>query len=202
VILNLTGRLVVVVGGGSVATRRVESLHGQGATVRVVAPSVTAQIEDLARSRACEIIRREFAESDVAGAFLVHAATNSQTVNEAVARAAEAAGALVCRADAPTEGSFITPSTVARGKLLLSISTGGESPTFASVLRDRVEKQYGPEYDLWIQLFGRLRNTIQGMEGIARRKAWVNRIMETHEIRSLIAAGKLNEAEEAARLCV
>ena len=70
------------------------------------------------------------------------------------------------------------------------------------MLRDRVEKQYGPEYDLWIQLFGRLRNTIQGMDGIARRKAWVSRIMDTHEICSLVAAGKLNEAEAAARLCV
>ncbi len=202
IVVNLAGKTVVVVGGGTVATRRIESLLVQGATVTVVAPETSPVVAQWASSGHIAHIDRGYAADDINGAFMVHAATDSREVNATVTAEANARGILVCCADDPAAGSFSTPATIERGTLLIALMTGGESPSLTAVLRERLETQFGPEYDLWVQLFGRLREAVQLIAGSEHRKAKVRTILSDPTIESLILAGQLDEAEMAARQCI
>src|SRR3712207_6396749 len=122
--LLLDGRPCLVVGGGHIATRKVEGLLACGADVTVIAPEVDAALEALPVA----VRRRRYEAGDVAGFRLAIAATDDPAVNKAVFDDAEAAGIWVNSADDPDRCSFTLPSVVRRGPLVLSVSTGGHSP--------------------------------------------------------------------------
>jgi precorrin-2 dehydrogenase/sirohydrochlorin ferrochelatase len=141
--LEVSSRLVVIVGGGAVAARKARGLLDAGATrVRVVSPvfceSMPAGIER---------IGREYQTGDLNGASLVFAATDRPEVNQQVVRDANGLGVLVNRADADEEapGDFSTPAVLREGELMITVSAGG-SPALAAVirdgLRDRLERRW------------------------------------------------------------
>ncbi|HEX5506682.1 MAG TPA: bifunctional precorrin-2 dehydrogenase/sirohydrochlorin ferrochelatase, partial [Thermomicrobiales bacterium] len=136
--LALAGRRCVVVGGGAVAERKARGLLAAGAAVTVIAPRLAPGLRALADAGALTIAERPYAPGDLAGACLACAATDRREINAAVAAEARAAGALVNVADAPAEGDFTLPAVARRGGLTLAISTDGESPLVASLVRDRL----------------------------------------------------------------
>jgi siroheme synthase-like protein len=138
-ILDLAGKRCVVVGGGEVAARKVRALIVSGADVLVVAPEVAPELAALAAQGALRVEQRPFAASDLDGATLAFAATDSRAVNEAVATGARARSIFVNVADDPSACDFTVPATVRRGEVTLSISTGGRSPAFARFLREQLE---------------------------------------------------------------
>lgn len=143
--LDVGGVRCVVVGGGSVAARKVRALVEAGASVSVVSPCVCGEIEAMAaEGGGVECRRKPFEPKELEGAFLVVAATDDAAVNEAVGREARARGVLVNVVDQPTLSTFIVPATVSRGRLQVAISTGGASPAFAKRLRERLEGQLSP----------------------------------------------------------
>ena len=160
VYLDLRHRLVVVVGGGSVAERKTLGLIACGAEVRVVAPTVTAALEDMARRRAIEWIRREFDGEDLRGAHLAFAATNNPVVNTRVCQACDWQGVLVNRVESPEASDFIVPSTLRRGGLTIAVSTAGASPHLARRIRQSLEERFGDEYAAWIDLLEKARRTV------------------------------------------
>lgn len=202
IVLNLSGKTAVVVGAGAVATRRIRGLLGQGALVRVVAPDVARDVVDLAASEQIDIRVKKFSPEDLDGAFIVHAATSDSAVNHIVADEAADRGLLVCCADEMDYGNFHTPSAFSRGALTISVTTGGESPSLAAVLRERLEGQFGPEYDLWSMLFGRLRPAIQKMETAEVRKQFVCRVLDEPDVAAGILERDIDAAETAARHCI
>lgn len=139
VVLKLAGRRCVVVGGGSVATRKVGTLVRSGADVVVVAPEVAPEIESFAASGGVRVERRPFEPSDLDGAFLAFAATDSRSVNQTVAEAADERGVLTNVADDPSRSDFTNPGLVRRRDITLAISTGGRSPAFARFLREQLQ---------------------------------------------------------------
>jgi len=132
-LLDLTGRRVLVVGGGAVALRRARGLVQAGAAVEVVAPAVRAELAGLDVG----IRRRPYASGDVAGAWLVEACTDDPRVNAAVAADAAAAGVFCVRADAADQGSASTPATARAGGLTVAVSAGGD-PRRAVAVRDAI----------------------------------------------------------------
>lgn len=132
-LLELRGRDVLVVGGGSVALRRVRGLLDAGATVRVVAPVVTEAIASLE----VDVVRREFADGDVTGMWLVQACTSDPAVNAAVARAAAEHHVFCVRADAADHGSARTPAVLRRDGLTVAVNAGAD-PRRAAALRDAI----------------------------------------------------------------
>jgi uroporphyrin-III C-methyltransferase / precorrin-2 dehydrogenase / sirohydrochlorin ferrochelatase len=132
-LLDLTGRWVLVVGGGTVAARRVRSLIAAGAVVDVVAP----QISDEVRAVASSIDQRDFTDGDVDAAWLVFACTDDAAVNAAVARAAEQRGVFCVRADSAVGGSARTPAVLHRDGLTVAV-TGGDDPRRSVALRDAI----------------------------------------------------------------
>ena len=138
--LGLAGRRVVVVGGGSVAARKVDELLGAGARVRVVALRVDGAIRDLANQRRVELTERAFEASDLDDAWLAVAATSDPNANECVAAASEARRIFVNAVDDPSRASAFFGSIVRRGPFTIAISSDGELPALSRLLREVLEQ--------------------------------------------------------------
>ena len=158
IVLNLSGRRAVVVGGGEVALRKARALADAGAHVRVVAPEFTAGFAEDGRF---ECLAERYQERHLEGARVVVAATDDEAVNRQVAEDARAAGVLVNVVDRPELCDFIVPAQVRRGDLLIAISTGGAAPALAKRLRERLEKEFGPEYETYLAVLGEVREDLK-----------------------------------------
>ena len=171
--LNIKGRRCLVVGGGRVALRKVRGLLDAGANVHVVSPEIDPRIMEL--SVGAE--PRPFAESDTVGAVLVIAATDDPAVNKRVARAAEERGVPVNVVDVPELCSFFLPAVVRRGGLAISVSTSGASPALARDIRKKLEKEFGPEYEAYLELLDACRERVlQNVPSPGKRRAIFERI--------------------------
>ena len=178
--LNLTGKRVLVVGGGDVAERKIESLLETGAGIAVVSPDVTSRILLLATENRVELHRRAYKTGDCAGATFVFSATDDPDVNQKVFKDAHTAGALVNTADQPSLCDFIMPAVFRRGDISIAISTGGTSPGLAARLRQKIARLIGPEYGKLAQLLARARpQIIKQIPDQADRKALQYRILDS-----------------------
>jgi precorrin-2 dehydrogenase/sirohydrochlorin ferrochelatase len=160
ILLDLHGKKALVVGGGKVAERKIETLLNHGAIVQVVARDLTATLEDLRRSGRIEFLGEAFSDAFVDGAFVVFAATDDASLNRRVSRAAQQRGLLVNAVDQPADCNFIVPSVLSRGDLLVAVSTCGKSPAFARKVRVELERHFGEEYGLFLNLMGNLRKEV------------------------------------------
>ncbi len=158
IVLNLSSRRVLVVGGGEVALRKARALADAGAQVRVVAPEFTAGFAEDGRFE-CVAVRYE--KRYLEGARVVVAATDDEAVNRQVASDARAAGVLVNVVDRPELCDFIVPAQVRRGDLLIAISTGGAAPALARRMRERLEKEFGPEYATLLAVLREVREDLK-----------------------------------------
>jgi uroporphyrin-III C-methyltransferase/precorrin-2 dehydrogenase/sirohydrochlorin ferrochelatase len=133
--LDLTGRAVLVVGGGTVATRRARALSTAGARVHVVAPDVSTDLAELDVA----VSRRPFRPDDVDGVWLALACTSDREVNAAVAEAAEQRRVFCVRADHPAGATARTPAVLHRGEIGVAVVGGGD-PGRAVALRDAIAR--------------------------------------------------------------
>jgi len=160
IFLKLDGRRGLVVGAGTVAFDKINSLLKTGLRLRVVAPLARQEIRQLAIEGRLEWIERPFEIADIDGIDLVIAATNSAEVNAQVYREAVARRILVNSVDDPPHCDFYFGSVVSRGKLQIAISTAGESPAFAQRLRREINAQLPVDLGPWLDDLGRLRRQI------------------------------------------
>ena len=161
--LQLDGRPCLVIGGGAVAFRKAAALLRCGAKVTVVSPELSGGLKRLARDQKIRWLKRRFRPADLGGMELAVAATDDQQVNLLAAREARHQKVWINVVDQPRLCSFILPSVVRRGKLVLAISTGGASPALAKWIRRDLETRYGPE-------FGRLLARVGPLRGRVKRK--------------------------------
>jgi precorrin-2 dehydrogenase/sirohydrochlorin ferrochelatase len=158
--LDVKKRKCLVVGGGSVGTRKVKMLLKCGASVTVISPVVSEQLKTLAVNCAITLHRRSYRSSDLAGIFLVIGATDDENLNRQISDDAERLNLLCNIADRPQDCNFILPSIVNRGDLTISISTSGKSPALAKKLRKNLEDQFGDEYAVLLKLMGAIRKKL------------------------------------------
>ena len=170
VCLNITGRLCIVIGGGAVAERKVQGLLAGGGRVRVISPEVTGSLAALAEEGRIEWLCKEYSPGDLDDAFLVFAATDSREVQEAVCRDAERAAMLINVADDPDHCGFQVPATVHRGDLTLSVATGGRSPAVAAMIRRRLERDFGREYAVLLELVAMVRERVLSDDSSPRER--------------------------------
>jgi precorrin-2 dehydrogenase/sirohydrochlorin ferrochelatase len=136
----------LVVGGGTVAARKVRGLAEAGFRSVVVAPVVEARIRATTGAR---LIERTFEPSDIDRERFaaVFACTDSRAVNQLVGQLARARSIPVVVADSQSESTFFTPATFRDGGHAVAVSTGGASPALARQLRERVVAAIGPGWD-------------------------------------------------------
>ncbi|MBI3329226.1 MAG: bifunctional precorrin-2 dehydrogenase/sirohydrochlorin ferrochelatase [Nitrospinae bacterium] len=179
IFLDLQGKRCLVVGGGEVATRKVQGLLEAGAEVSVVSPALTETLSMLAEWGAIQHAARAFQPGDVDGCALVIGATDQSAVNAAVCEAARRQGIWVNIVDTPDACDFIAPAVVRRGALQIAISTGGKSPTLAKQIRIQLEQLYGPEYAELLTWLGEQRKRIRRLAvDAATRKAFHEQLVD------------------------
>ena len=137
--LTLAGRRVVVVGGGTVAQRRLPALLAAGADVEVVAPEVTPAVEGMATARELRWTARPYRDGDLDGAWYALAATDDPQVNAVVATAAERARVFCVRADDAPGGTAVTPAVGEHDGLTVGVLSGGRPRRSAAVRTALVE---------------------------------------------------------------
>jgi precorrin-2 dehydrogenase / sirohydrochlorin ferrochelatase len=152
IFLDVTGRKCLIVGGGEVATRKAESLLEAGASVTVVSPRLSAELEALAAQGLIVHAARDYQRGDINGCALVYAATDDPNLHRRLADEARALGIPINVADVPDLCTFIAPAVVKRGALQIAISTSGASPAFAARMRRTLEKEFGAEYAITLEV--------------------------------------------------
>ena len=185
IFMQLKGKRCVIIGGGSVAQRKLQGLLAAGADeIWVISPSLTPQLVSLASDGEINWFQREYNDGDLASASLVFAATNDKRLNAEIAAAANRLGILVNAVDDADKGSFISPSIVRRGDLLLAVTASGASPSLSQQIKKELEALYGPEYEEITIVLRRFREKV------------LNSLLDEQERQSVLKLA----AEEAATL--
>lgn len=169
VLLQLEEKTILVVGGGSVAERKVENLLEFGCRILIVSRELTKKLHQLIEIKRIQHLGSEFKEEQLEGVFLVIAATNDKDLNSRISAQARNHRLLVNAVDQPADCDFIFPSILRRGDLLIAISTSGKSPALAKSVRKKLETQFGREYGVFLDLMGRLRKKIMS-EGFSQNE--------------------------------
>jgi len=139
IVISMTGRTCLVVGGGKVALRKIEMLLNYEPDITVIAPKVDDKIKYFGESNKVTLKKREYKSPEASMFSLVISASNSDHVNETVAKDCREAGIPVNVVDNPELCDFIFPATLRRGSLSVSVSSDGKAPFFSSNVRKILE---------------------------------------------------------------
>ncbi len=158
--LDIQKKNCLVIGGGPVGTRKVQTLLECGATVTVVSPFVTEKLAQMAENQQITWYKRPYESADLEDVFLVIGATDDEALNIRISKDAEKRQKLCNIADRPEVCNFILPSIVQKDDLIIAISTSGKSPAFAKKLRKDLERQFGDEYGVFLKIMGAVRKKL------------------------------------------
>jgi precorrin-2 dehydrogenase/sirohydrochlorin ferrochelatase len=194
--LDLRGRTVVVVGGGSVAARKIEGLLPcRPGLLIAVAPEVDPSIEHAARMGLVELRRRPYQASDADGAWLVFGATDDTALNACVAADARSVGALVLAVDDPPNCDLIAPAVVRRGELVVAISTSGRSPAMARLVRETLSRDLPEHWAELLEVAATTREQLRRLSHAVPAERW-QAALRAAELETLIKAHALDRAVE------
>lgn len=181
--LDVTERLVVIVGGGAVAVRKVKGLLDAGAArVRVIAPEVHAEMPG-----AVERVAAAYEANHLDGAQLVFAATDSPAVNEQVARDATERGIWVNRSDEGAQGDFATPAKWADGEVILTVSAG--SAALSAAIRDGLAAKLDRRYVKLADAMKTLRAAVRTAQPNPQKRAAIFRDLAGAEALAAVESG-------------
>jgi precorrin-2 dehydrogenase/sirohydrochlorin ferrochelatase len=194
IFVDLKDRKVLVVGGGSVAGRKIDTLLEYGAVVNLVSFELSDSLKDYIESGKIIYHGKEFREDLLSGMFLVIAATDDPDLNHRISEAAEKINMLINAVDQPADCNFIVPSIVSRGDLTIAISTSGKSPALAKKIRKELTDHFGDEYDLFLKLMGRIRKQVLGEGGTQKENSRIFKKIVNSNIMDEIKKGNLKSA--------
>ncbi len=155
--LDIRGKKIVVIGGGTVAQQKLIALLQAEAKITVISPRFHPELVELSQAEKISLVQKEYQKGDLEEAFLVFGATNNPEVNRQIHEEAKERKILFNAVDQPDECDFIIPAKVVRGDLLIAISTAGSAPFLSKKIREKLELTFGAEYEPLIELFGKLR---------------------------------------------
>ncbi|AAN69593.1 siroheme synthase CysG [Pseudomonas putida] len=160
---KLQGGRVLVVGGGEIALRKARLLADAGGVLRVVAPDVDGQLAALAREGGGEVLVRGYQAADLVGCRLVIAATDDPGLNAQVSADAQALSLPVNVVDAPALCTVIFPAIVDRSPLVIAVSSGGDAPVLARLIRAKLEAWIPSAYGELAGLAARFRHKVKSL---------------------------------------
>ena len=160
VFMKMKDRPCLVVGAGSVASAKIVNLVECGARVRVIAPQICSEVDELALRHEVSLERRDYREDDLDGVSVVIAATSDLELNHRIYKECRARDLLVNVVDDPDYCDFYFGSIIRRGGLQVAISTTGESPAFAQQLRQEIDEALPADTGEWLARLGDLRRHV------------------------------------------
>ncbi|BAN48256.1 siroheme synthase CysG [Metapseudomonas resinovorans] len=192
---NLQGRQVLVVGGGEVALRKARLLADAGARLRVVAPRIEAQLLEMVEGSTGEAHLRGYGEADLAGCVLVIAASDDQALNAEVSAQAQARGIPVNVVDAPKLCSVIFPAIVDRSPLIVAVSSAGDAPVLARLIRAKIETWIPSAYGQLAGLAKKFRDQVKALlPDVQQRRVFWEEVFQG-PVAERMLAGQGAEAE-------
>ena len=197
--LKIEGRLCVIIGGGRVASRKAAALLACGARLKVVSPELDSGFGDAA---AFEHVARPYETGDLKGAFMAIAATDDDAVNRAVEEEARALQLLLNVVDKPEQCNFYVPSSVKRGDLMLTVSTGGQLPALSKRLRRQLEEEFPGEWELALELLGEARGQVISRISDEEKKKECLTELAVLDLIPLLRDGKESVARSEIEKCI
>ena len=195
--VDLSGRSLILVGGGKVAERKVRGILSAGTetSICVIAPKITMVLQEHAAAGRLCWKQACYADGMLEGAFLVYAATDLREVNAAVAAEAKRRGIPVNVIDDPAASTFQVPASIRRGELMLSVSTAGGSPALSRAIRMELEEMYPPAFGMWLERVSCLRVELQECisSSSARTRFWHTALRP--DILTMVRHGAMEKAE-------
>ena len=195
--VDLSGRSLILVGGGKVAERKVRGILSAGTetSICVIAPQITTVLQEHAAAGRLCWKQACYADGMLEGAFLVYAATDLREVNAAVAAEAKRRGIPVNVIDDPAASTFQVPASIRRGELILSVSTAGGSPALSRAIRMELEEMYPPAFGMWLERVSCLRVELQECisSSSARTRFWHTALRP--DILTMVRHGAMEKAE-------
>ena len=195
--VDLSGRSLILVGGGKVAERKVRGILSAGTetSICVIAPKITTVLQEHAAAGRLCWKQAYYADGMLEGAFLVYAATDLREVNAAVAAEAKRRGIPVNVIDDPAASTFQVPASIRRGELILSVSTAGGSPALSRAIRIELEEMYPPAFGMWLERVSCLRVELQECisSSSARTRFWHTALRP--DILTMVRHGAMEKAE-------
>ncbi len=202
IFINLMGKPCLVVGGGSVAERKIDDLLAYGAEVFLVSPEATELIKGYAQQGLIQWAKRKFQPFDLEDIFLVYIATNDNDLNKTIAQICQEKKILVNAVDDPPNCDFFVPALVRRGSLGIAISTEGKSPMLAKHLRKELEEYFPEVYSDYLDLLGESREYIkENFPDINIRRQIYKDLVES-DILDLLRGNNGQKARERVRECI
>ncbi len=192
---NLRGQRVLVVGGGEIALRKSRLVADTGAVLRVVAPQIDSHLAALVVSSGGEQLLRGYEAADMNGCTLVIAATDDEPLNAQVSQDARARGMPVNVVDSPALCSVIFPAIVDRSPLLVAVSSGGDAPVLARLIRAKLETWIPAAYGQLAGLAARFRAQVrERFPDLQQRRVFWEDVFQG-PIAERMLAGQGSEAE-------
>jgi len=191
IFLELGGRRVVVIGGGAVAVRKVQSLLNAGARVVVVAERVDDMLTAVCQGTDAEIITSRYSKSYLAGALLAIAATNDQQLNRQIYKDCQESEVLCNVVDVPELCDFFVPAVVKRGDLQIAIGTEGQCPAYAGHIRKKLEEIFTEQHGQFLAELEIMRKQIvEDMPDPAGRKAVLGQLADDKSFEYFVENGR------------
>jgi siroheme synthase-like protein len=181
VFLDLRGRRCLVIGSGFATRDKVLGLVQAGAEVTLLAPDAPPELEALAAAGTIRHLKRDYRTGDLEGFFLAVSTHEDKSRNEPIWQEALSRNILFNAVDDPARCGFAFPSVHRQGDLAIAISTNGKCPALAVRLRQRLEREIGPEYAAVVDLFGEMRDEIAAaVPEFERRKQLWYRLVDSN----------------------
>lgn len=196
---RLDNKPVLLVGGGEVAERKARLLLDAGAHLTVVAPELDPELTELAANGSIEWLAGEFASEQLAGKWLVVAATDRREVNALVYQSANMARIFANVVDDPKRSSFIMPSIIDRSPLMVAISSGGKAPVLARLLREKLEALLPQHLGAVATFAGSLRERVKArFASMGERRSFWERLLGADRLGQALARGDHASAHQLA----
>ena len=196
IFFQIKHRSCLVVGGGSIAARKVALLRKAQAEVTVVSPELCAELAGLSQDGLIQHKAREFKDSDLEECVMVIAATDQHEINEHISDLANNLRLPVNVVDNPGQGSFIMPSIIDRSPVVIAVSTGGSSPVLARLIRTRLEGSIPAAYGQLAKLVESFRDKVKAaFPNVGSRRHFWEKILEG-TVAELVFTGHETEAEQ------
>ncbi|MFQ1879133.1 siroheme synthase CysG [Aeromonas veronii] len=196
---RLDNKPVLLVGGGEVAERKARLLLDAGAQLTVVAPELDPELAELAANGSIEWLASEFVPEQLAGKWLVVAATDRREVNALVYQSANQARIFANVVDDPKRSSFIMPSIIDRSPLMVAISSGGKAPVLARLLREKLEALLPQHLGAVATFAGSLRERVKArFTSMGERRRFWERLLGADRLGQALARGDSASAHQLA----
>ena len=193
---KLQGRDVLLVGGGEMALRKARVVLAAGAELRVIAPCISTELQNLVAAQEGRCLLREYQDSDMQGCCLVLATTDQPEVNAAIAQQAQAAGTPVYAVGAPELSTVMFPAIVDRSPLIIALSTAGHAPVLARLVRAKIETLLPASYGRLAGLAARFRDQVRALlPQVQPRRAFWEGVFQG-QVAEHVFAGREQQAEQ------